>query len=708
MRLRALILLPFLLCLSLIAVKAQSSVTLQPGIPVDRTLGPDQVHEFTVNVKANSVVQLIVEQKGIDVVVKILSPDGKPFGEYDTPNGAGGFERVSFTAKEEGKYRVTISPLGGNEPTTGQYQIKLVEVREATEEEIESAKNRATAKAKGIALLLELRDAISQIKSIHTRISAQLLAASMLRENDEKAAAKYLSDALADLKEFLASADADADSENYMGQFSTISQLRDQMIRILAETDPDAALDFLHSTTPKYSPYGGDREMMVEESALELSIVDQIARRDPKRAVQIARQNLKKAYAPALLNTVTQLAEKNPELATELTHEIATRLLAEEKLIANAEAANFAIALVKSYRFFDQRIETRNGSMPVLVQTFPKGLVPEQDYKQLVQKMLREVLSYQPPQGRNYVGQGDAIWNLMSGLQSMGDELDKVVSGSSVAIHKKQSDLVGNVNPYINQFQDLQNAVANNSVEAALEAIEKGPPEIREQLYTQLATREANAGDINRARQILNEHIANPYQRAQAMRGIEQQEIDQALSSGKIEEALKNISTMRTPVERAQQLIQLAGKIGPGQKRATALSLLEQVRSLLPPSPQAQDQEQMGALFEIARAFSPYDSKRSFEIIDPLIDQFNDICTAARTLQGFGVEYFADDELYMQGEGSLAQLADQISNVLGDLALINFDRAKAASDKLRLPEVRLHVNLQIAAQAIGGGQKTQE
>jgi len=41
---------------------------------------------------------------------------------------------------------------------------------------------------------------------------------------------------------------------------------------------------------------------------------------------------------------------------------------------------------------------------------------------------------------------------------------------------------------------------------------------------------------------------------------------------------------------------------------------------------------------------------------------------------------------------------------LGSLALINFDRAKASSDKLRLPEVRLHVYLQIAQQTIKGEQ----
>jgi hypothetical protein len=708
MRIRALILLPFLVCSSFTATKAQVSTTLQQGVPIERTLGGSQVHDFTVNARANSFVQLVVEQKGIDVVVRISSPEGKDLAQCDTPNGADGVEQVSFLATESGKYRVAISPLNKDD-ASGRYQIKLIEAREATEEEIEAHKNREAAKAKGIALLLELREPISQIRSPHTRINAQLMAASLLKETDEKAASKFLLDAVADLKQLLASVSPDEeDVDETVLEFSSLSQLRNDVIRTLAETDPEAALDFLHSTTPKYSPYGGPRELVAQESALELSIADEIGRKDPNRALQIARKNLKKAYSPALMNTASQLAaSKNPELATELVHDITSKLLAEEKLLDNVEATTLAMTLTSYYNASNKRAESTNtipGPYPgVVLQHLNTGLLSEQEYKQLVQKMVREVLSYNIPANRQYDSSASALWTMMTGLKSLGDELDKIVSGGTAALTKKQTDLVGNItNQYLNQYQEYQNAIANNPVEAALETIEKAPPELREQLYVMLATREGTNGDLTRAKQILNEHVSNPYQRVQALRSIEQQQIDHAMSGGKIEEALKNISAMRTPGERAGQLAQLAGQIGPGQKRATALSLLEQARGLLPPSPQAEDQEQMGALLEIARAFSPYDSKRSFEMIDPLIEQFNDICAAARTLEGFGLQSFANDELDLANEGALAQITNQMSDVLGSLALVNFDRAKAASDKLRLGEVRLHVHLQIAERTITG------
>jgi hypothetical protein len=183
---------------------------------------------------------------------------------------------------------------------------------------------------------------------------------------------------------------------------------------------------------------------------------------------------------------------------------------------------------------------------------------------------------------------------------------------------------------------------------------------------------------------------------------IDQQEIHRAAGKGKIEEALRIISGLRTPKERAVHLTQIASQIGPGQKRANAINYLEQAKSLLSSSPPAQDQEHMNALIEIARAFGKYDAKRSFEILDPLIDQVNDLCAAARTLEGFGSEYYEDDELDLQNGNSVGQMATRIANVLGTLALVNFERARGASDRLRLPEVRLRAYLEIAQQTIQG------
>ena len=687
-KLRALLLV-FCLTYSPLAATAQNA-TLQLGTPIERQLGPGHTHEFPINLEQNNLIQLVVEQHGIDVVVKAFSPSGKIVGEYDSPNGTEGPEHISFVAPAAGTYRIAVSALDPWGTTTGRFQIKLLEVRPANAEELNASKNLLVVKARGIGLIEEIEKLVPEIKSPYTRIKTQLSIGNLLWETDEKLATKFFTDAMTTFKEYLASLDLD---DQYFQPYSPMSQLRYEIVQILAQRDPEAALSFLQSTQSS-DRTADPRERAMQESSVELSITEQMARKDPARALQIARRNLKKRLSSGLINTIRQLRQQNPEMAVELANEIVSKLL-NVKLLKDPEAAGLASGMLQVARRWTMRFEGRGKD------TTPQTpLLRDDQYRELVQKMLTEASSFSPPAQGHHNPERDAAWNLLSGLQTLGAAIETIVPGGEAAIQKKLAEMnvSNNANADINQ--QLHNAIASGSTEASLAAIEKAPPELKEQSYLQLANQLANSGDFERAKQIINDHITNPYQRRQSLNGIEQQRINQALSKGKVEEALRTLSGMRNPRERAQQLGQIVGQIGPGQKRATAINLLEQARGMLSPSLQAPDQDQMNALLQIVRAFSRYDSKRAFEILDPLIDQFNDLSVAARALDGFGYELFEDGELNFNNGGGISMIAGQLSSVLGTLALTNFDQTKAASDKIRLPEVRLRVYLDIAEQAV--------
>lgn len=147
-------------CVFLTAANAQGPTTLQLGTPVERTLGQGQTHQFTVTLKENNFIQFVVEQRGIDVIVRVSTPAGKSIGEFDTPNGADGPEHVSFVGIAAGSYQISVSPLDPNDATTGRYEIKIIELRQANEQEIKAGKNHELVKAKGIALLAEIEGMI--------------------------------------------------------------------------------------------------------------------------------------------------------------------------------------------------------------------------------------------------------------------------------------------------------------------------------------------------------------------------------------------------------------------------------------------------------------------------------------------------------------------------------------------------------------------
>ena len=190
------------------------------------------------------------------------------------------------------------------------------------------------------------------------------------------------------------------------------------------------------------------------------------------------RRNLKQAYSYNLIPTASQIAQKNPELGKELGHEIAGKLLSEEKLIKNADAANLAIILLRTYTVPEAGVQIVAKDTVAPAQS---SLLSEEEYKQLMQK--RWMRSCPTPTNNQ---SPDAIWNLIPGLQSMGDQMERAINGSKAALEEESWEWR---QQYARQpLQDYQNAINTNPVEAVLETIEKAPGE---QLYIQLANREA-------------------------------------------------------------------------------------------------------------------------------------------------------------------------------------------------------------------------
>lgn len=665
--------------------------TLKVGTPVGRKIGPSEAHVYSITLEENMYVQLVIEQHGIDLVARVTPPSGKMLADFDSPNGTDGPENVSFVAVTAGVYRVVVLPLNLQDQTSGNYEIKIVELRQATEEEIKTSNNLEVVKVKGLALLSDIDGIIVEVHSPQTRIRAQMQAAQMLWPVDEKRAAKYLNDAAEGVKEFLT---ADPNSNEYARNYSVITNLRGEIVSMLLQRDPEAALDFLRSSRMPADPYGNEREQTNQEIALELNIASQISAKDPKRALQIARQNLKKGYSSNLNQTIYMLRQKSPELATELANEVTAKLMGD-KLLKSGYGAFLAGSFMRGCRN-----SPGDPQKPGLNEPSEPRLLSVEACRDLLQKSYTEALSYTPPPAHNYTPEKEAAQQLLYGLRSMGPELDTLINGGSAAVTKRLSELDGSADTQAAYQQVQQKMNESGPMDGALEMIEKVPEDLRESLYNQYASNTAVRGDAARARQIINEKISNPFQRRQALQNVDQQEIYQFMQRGRIEDALRAIGGFRTPRDRANMLGQIARQIGPGQKRAAAMNLLEQARALLAPGMQAQDSEQMNALLELARAFARYDSKRAFEIAEPLVDQVNDICTAARTLDGFGPEYYQNDELDLQNGNNVANVVTQVSSALGTLAISNFERAKTTADRLRLPEARLRAYLDIAQQTI--------
>lgn len=676
------------------------SVSLQQGVSVERALARGQRHSFNVSLEQDQYLQVVVDQRGIDVVVRVFAPGGRMLGEFDSPNGTDGPESVSLISATSGAYRIEVAPLGeGEDVVPGRFEIRILELRAATAQELQAGQNQEALKAKGILLLAEVVENIEQIRLPQTRVRAQLQAVQLLWTSDEKLAGKLIARAIEDLKEYLAQV-VGLDVEDYYQSYAQAMELRQEVAQVLGSHDPEMALSFLRSTrTLAAADPDQSRNQRSQELHFELSLASQITAKDPKRAIQIAEDTLKKGYSSGLVEIVHKLQRVDPESAAKLAKQIAAKLQGE-KLITNHETTQLALNLLMTTRGHGRR-RGDSPSKPELT------LLSEQEYRDLFEKILGEALSFTPPPSNVYSPERDSVQRILNQLKSLTTEMAASSIGSVTAVEKKLAELTPPVAGSPQDVWQKYNEVVNaSSTDAGLEAVSQMPREMRDQFYQQLANKAAGAGDFERARQILKENISNPSQRQQALANLDQQAIHIEASKGRIAEALRLVASLRTSKERATALSQIVNQIGPGQKIAAALSLLEQARNIIGSSPRVENHEQMSALLEIGRGFARYDSKRALEVIEPLLDQFNEMASAAMVMNGFGQQYYQDGELMMQNGTGLANTANQLVTAIGTLAVANFDRAKTAADKVERPEVRIVAYLSIAQQAISPTEKT--
>jgi CHAT domain-containing protein/tetratricopeptide (TPR) repeat protein len=108
----------------------QETPELVKGIPVSKQLNGTEVHSYQIALPAGQYSRVVVEQRGIDVVVRVVNADGHEVTEVDTPNGAQGPELISIVSESAGAYRIEIRAL--KKDSRGNYEVRLDEVRSAT------------------------------------------------------------------------------------------------------------------------------------------------------------------------------------------------------------------------------------------------------------------------------------------------------------------------------------------------------------------------------------------------------------------------------------------------------------------------------------------------------------------------------------------------------------------------------------------------
>lgn len=136
---------------------------LEQHKPIERELKAKETHAYALPLEAGQFLNAAVNQRGIDLVVRVLAPDGKLIAEIDSPNGTQGDEPIALEAKTAGTYRIEVSPLEQEGNTSaGRYEIRVNEILSADA----YAKRLAEKKRMQQAVIARLKEIAIPVKTV--------------------------------------------------------------------------------------------------------------------------------------------------------------------------------------------------------------------------------------------------------------------------------------------------------------------------------------------------------------------------------------------------------------------------------------------------------------------------------------------------------------------------------------------------------------
>src|SRR6185369_4643485 len=120
-----------------VSAQAQSCVESQEapyplsgGEVLSRNINRNQQHVFRLALRAKEFARVSVDQKGVDVVVKLLDANRLLLVERDNPNGNFGPEVISITTPIEQTYYIAV--CGNRSQPAASYDLRVEVAREAT------------------------------------------------------------------------------------------------------------------------------------------------------------------------------------------------------------------------------------------------------------------------------------------------------------------------------------------------------------------------------------------------------------------------------------------------------------------------------------------------------------------------------------------------------------------------------------------------
>ena len=557
------------------------------------------------------------------------------------------------------------------------------------------AEQREELARKTLALVDEIVAGSWGLKLPENRSFVQASAADLLWKYDEKRARTMFWDALSSLglrtdtsadvtkkdandpKSKNAQTKNQSDEKAQKEYFEAYSIRRDFLTRV-ARRDPQLALDMLRATHQPPLESKNPNFRFPDDNDLEQEIANQVVERDPKRALQIARESLAKGLTFQLLSLLHSLNQQNQELATEFAGDIIDKIHTD--LSTDQNAFWIGISLLELSRTPAAKPESQN----VPTATWRRLNLADDQRRELVE-LLTDAASG---------ASGNA--NLANNLNEIMPEIESFAPDRVARVKAKMAQADRTLTNEQQDWKTYESLFQTATPEQMIHAANSLGDEQRRTLYREAVTVAVMRNRADALRETINTEITDDTQRKAVIDSLDAEEIGAAVYKGNTDELQKLLPTIRLKEQRALAMAELAMILEKKGRHEEALKLLLDARPLVKIDFNSETQSR--AFMALLMAYALIDPPQAFAMAEPVIDRANDniskLLLLDKIVRSGAVK---SGEIVMQNPGVPLDFAI-IKYGRGAVALANadFNRTKALADRFQRNELKLMARLLLA------------
>ncbi|HXI61857.1 MAG TPA: hypothetical protein VNF70_04070 [Pyrinomonadaceae bacterium] len=550
---------------------------------------------------------------------------------------------------------------------------------------------RLELERKTLAMLDEVASQAMSLKLPENRSFVLAGAADLLWKHDEKRARNLFWDALNnliaanastadELKEPAAKDTTAKDStvkhppsEKVLGRYYVMFSERQEFLRKVAQHDPQLAMDMLRATRLTVPDYQNAGYHLPDDRDLEQEIANQTAARDPKRALQLARESLAKGLTFQVYGVLLQLSEQNPEAAQEFAGDLIDKIQSSN-LVTDSTASGVAMMMLQFTRPRPATAENKS--------VFGPGRVKLSDDQR---RALVDVLA-------DAVDQAPANSNLLMGIMGVMPDIEELAPDRAAKLKAKLATrpLTGEQR----QWGQLDSLFSKGTTEDLVRAGAKATGDMRNSFFQAATSRAVANGKAEALREFIKSQVTDESQRNTLNDLLDAHQMNWSIEHGDLEEAQKLLPTIRLKEKRALAMAEMALLLEKKGKHEEALKLLDEAHGLV--KLDLTSQSQSDALLAVLLADAIIDPGRAFATIEPVVDRANDSLAKLILLDKLIKSGFVKDgEIVLQRPGIISMDFAVFRYGKGVVALANadFNHTKALTDRLQRNELRIMARL---------------